>query len=60
MECLSLSIAKMSFTFYLITELSEAVIEIWLRLKRGFGGCRHGFGGYDRFGGFSKFDGLGF
>ena len=31
----------------------------WLSLKRGFGGCGHGFGGCDRLGGFGGFDGLG-
>ena len=35
---------------------------LWLSLKRGFGGCRHGFGGCDglgRLNGFGEFDGLG-
>ena len=32
---------------------------IRLSLKRGFGGCRHGFGGCDRFGGLSGFNGFG-
>ena len=32
------------------------VCKQWLSLKRGFGGCGHGFGGCD---GFSGFDGLG-
>ena len=40
----------------------------WLSLKRGFGGCGHGFdgcnrlgglGGFDELGGFGGFDGLG-
>ena len=29
-----------------------------LSLKRGFGGCGHGFGGYDGLGGFDRFDGF--
>ena len=35
---------------------------LWLSLKRGFGGCRHGFGrcdGLGGLGGFGGFDGLG-
>ena len=32
---------------------------IWLSLKRGFGGCGHGFSGCDRLGGLGGFDGLG-
>ena len=31
---------------------------IWLSLKRGFGGCGHGFSGCDRLGGLGGFDGL--
>ena len=31
----------------------------WLSLKRGSGGCRHGFGGCEGFDGFIGFDGFG-
>ena len=35
--------------------------DIWLSLKRGLGGCGHGFGGYNGFSGFDgpdEFDGI--